>query len=286
MWDKGRRTDDYRNKNRILGENISLRMQVINSLEHWSKAGVTELEEPEGWESEIEKQEACSLIRFAGGEYERGLVIVHEGKNIWSLPLINGGDKYYNKDPYIPGIFQNLVLEGVPGQSHGSMVPRIHLEDGRCLMPNSFFKTIQTEQAGNVYTVTCRQDELCMLGGSRPEKAPGASVVTTYRFTEGQISREDVFQLGADWKVKEISLEFLCFSKIPTVDANRVTFASGRITSMEADGYETCQAEAIGEDGVYDAPHGRLTSRARWSRTKIAASGGIRVGWTMRTSGK
>ena len=40
MWEKGRKTDNYRNKNRILGENLSLCMQMVNSFEHWRRAGM------------------------------------------------------------------------------------------------------------------------------------------------------------------------------------------------------------------------------------------------------
>ena len=39
MWNKGRRTDGYRNKNRILGENLSLSMQVIDVIEQWKSLG-------------------------------------------------------------------------------------------------------------------------------------------------------------------------------------------------------------------------------------------------------
>ena len=35
MWEHGRKTDNYRNKYRILGENLSLSMQMVNSYEHW-----------------------------------------------------------------------------------------------------------------------------------------------------------------------------------------------------------------------------------------------------------
>ena len=39
MWDKGRKTDDYRGKNRILGENLSLARQYIYTDAEWNALG-------------------------------------------------------------------------------------------------------------------------------------------------------------------------------------------------------------------------------------------------------
>ena len=39
MWDKGRATDEYRNKSRILGENFSLADQLVKTNEMWNRIG-------------------------------------------------------------------------------------------------------------------------------------------------------------------------------------------------------------------------------------------------------
>lgn len=283
MWEKGRKTDDYRNKNRILGENLSLHMQMTGALEHWARAGYTELMEPEGWEDFLKEQAPHSLIRFTDGPYERALAIIRDKDQVWSLPLINGGRKYFDKDPYIPAVFQNLVLEAVPENSYGHMVPRLVLEDGRTLMPISFIEKIEEEERDGIYCISCTQSQLCLTGGECPEPAEGASVKTCFYFEPGRIRREDVFEVAASWKVKEAALAFFCFSEDPEVQDGAVSFGSGTICRMKGTGYDSCQAEAIGEEGVYDTPHGRLRTRAEWKKNGIPADGRICVGWELET---
>ena len=285
MWDKGRRTDNYRNKNRILGENLSLHMQVINCLEHWAEAGQDTLEEPRDWEMLLDQLPAWTFTRFSRQEYDRGLVMVRDGTNIWSLPLINGGTGYYDKDPYLPVPRQNYVLEGVPECRYGAMVPKIVLEDGRELMPISYITDIDVKEENENLTVTCTQNSLCLTGGSSPQKAEHTSAATTYRFQPGSIIREDEFTIDPSWKVKEIILEIQTFSSKPDMKNARAVFAEGQIKAMEAIGYDSWKAEIIGTEGEYDTPHGRLKSRIVWRKSGIPEDGVLRVKWQMETSG-
>ncbi len=286
MWDKGRRTDSYRNKNRILGENLSLYMQLANALQLWT--GDIK-EEPKGWEKLLEKQNSCNFIRFAKSDYDRGLVIVRDRKNIWSLPFINGGE-YYDRDPYLSVPRQNFVLEGVPGISHGDMLPRLMLEDGRSLIPAAYISSIETggdlNQAG--YEVRCKYDTLCLTGADKPMKAEGTSCETVYRFKEGIIEREDVITVSDDWRIEKIKMKFLTFSTGAEEKAGKVSFADGVVASMEAMGYDSCETVNIAEmeevcrDGIYDTPHGRMNTECLWIKEKKSSNREIRVSWRLK----
>lgn len=296
MWEKGRKTDQYRNKNRILSENLSLHMQAVNSLSHWAKAGYDKLEEPEGWEKLLDAQEAYSFIRFAKDEYDRGLVIVRQGKMVWSLPLINGGTKYFSRDPYMPVPRQNFVSEGVPDVCCGAMVPKLVMENGDVVMPVSYISQIETREEDSGFTVVCRQKELCLMGEMSPRKAEGISSVTTYRFRDGVIIREDEFAIDESWQVREVALEMQTFSREPQADGCRVSFGEGCVTAFEAEGYGECQAyqvlqnvdEIPEHEGYrsckeqdYDTPHGRLAAGAVWKKTLAAGERCVKVGWKM-----
>ena len=285
MWEKGRRTDDYRNKNRILGENLSLHMQVINSLEHWNKAGIDSFEEPQGWEALLDTLDRHSFIRFSKQEYDRGLVIVRDGRQVWSLPLINGGAGYYDKDPYLPVPRQNYVSEGVPECCHGAMVPQIILTDDRRLMPISYLTDISATDEDGIYTVTCKQDHLCLTDGESPQPADDASVITTYRFLPGLIEREDVFHIGSSWSVKETVLEFQTFSMNPVIRETLAAFSDGTIREIAGTGYGTCETEEIETDGSYDTPHGQLHARIVWRKSELPEDGVFTVQWQMKTNG-
>lgn len=132
MWENGRSTDLYRNKNRILGENMSLCMQMVNSVEHWEAAGYGRKGQyaafSGNYPQKLKKLRHFTYVTFARGEYQRGLAMIRDGAHVWSLPLISGGQKYYDKDPYMPVPFENLALQGVPDYNHGQLVPQLILE--------------------------------------------------------------------------------------------------------------------------------------------------------------
>lgn len=308
MWEKGRRTDTYRNKNRILGENLSLCMQMVNSYEHWVEAGYKEHEICSDFTDRLKALPPYTFVRFAEGEYERGLAIVRDGRRIWSLPLIGGGQKYYDKDPYMPAPFQNQVLQGVPECNHGQLVPQLVMEDGEILMPVAYIRTITPETDGASMTVTCRMDCLCRMGNgifvsgdsrmdhsltdnsrpddsdaaSRPQKAEGILAVTSYTFERGQIRREDVFTIGGGRKVKNVRLVLLTYSRYPVCEGNTVRFGDGVICSMSADGYDGCMVRGAADDGSCDTPQGRLNTEVIWTKAAAADETELKLGWTIR----
>ena len=73
MWEHGRKTDNYRNKYRILGENLSLSMQMVNSYEHWVKAGYKEKSICGDYAEKLQKLPSHMYVPFAKGEYDRGM---------------------------------------------------------------------------------------------------------------------------------------------------------------------------------------------------------------------
>lgn len=296
MWEKGRKTDNYRNKNRILGENLSLCMQMVNSFEHWRRAGYEDREICSDYAQRLKGLKPYLYVPFARGEYERGLAIVRDGNNIWSLPLINGGQKYYDKDPYMPVPFQNLVLQGVPEYHHGQLVPQFWMENGEILMPIAYMSEIMAKEQDGNFSVTCRFDGLCRMGkgifvngqkeevdaladnsvfgnseeAQKPRKAEGVRGTVRYTFSGGQIKREDVFTFEEESKVKRVRLVLLTYSERPEICGNRVEFAEGVIAGMQANGYGNLRCREASEDGSFDTPHGRLKSEAVWEKELTA----------------
>ena len=281
MWEKGRRTDGYRNKNRILGENMSLFMQMVNSYEHWVRAGWGEKKITPEYEMMLEHIGSRFFVRFSGGKYERALAIVRDKGHVWSLPLINGGRKYYNTDPYLPIPQENLVLDQTPDESHGNMVPELETEDGKILRPVSFIEKIRTEEQEHVFRIICHQEYLCLIGGQEPEMAEGIKSVTTYEFMSGRIRRKDLFTVSPEIRLKEIRLTQLVYSEEAQLseDHRQVMFDRGEIRSLETRGYEVCQILPALEDGSFDTPRGRLKTQVKWKRVIEEPCKEIAVEW-------
>lgn len=281
MWEKGRRTDGYRNKNRILGENMSLFMQMVNSYEHWVRAGWQEREVTREYGNLVAGIEKYFFVPFAGGQYQRGLAIVRDQGHVWSLPMIGGGKKYYGMDPYLPIPQENLVLDQVPDESHGNLVPELVMEDGRVLRPVSFFDSIETKEQEGAFLVICRQRQLCLMGGEGPEAAEGVRVVTEYLFRSGRITRKDEFELASGQRLEKIRLTQLVYSTGPRLEKeeSRVVFDRGEIKGLSALGYDTCRVEAVPEEREFSTPRGRLKTRVIWEKDGRGLEGKITVEW-------
>lgn len=284
MWDKGRRTDGYRNKNRILGENMSLFMQMVNSYEHWDRAGWGDKETAPDYGELLEGIDSHFFVPFSQGEYERALAIVRDKGHVWSIPFINGGKKYYATDPYLPIPQENLVLDQTPDESHGNLVPELVLEDGRVARPVSFIKKIDARQEGEAFIITCFQDELCLMGGEEPEKAEGIKSVTVYELTSGCIRRRDRFLAAPGVGIREIRLTQMVYSQGGKVceDGETVTFEQGVVTGLKALGYDSCQVLPAPEDGSFDTPRGRLKTQVKRTAKVRPHEGEIQVEWEIR----
>ena len=311
MWEHGRKTDNYRNKYRILGENLSLSMQMVNSYEHWVKAGYKDRSVCRNYAEKLMKLPSHMYVPFAKGEYDRGLAIVRDGDHVWSLPLISGGQRMYDKDPYLPVPFQYRVLQGVPEYCHGQLIPQLWMEDGEVLMPVSYMSGIWTkEEDENNFSVGCYFDALCRMGegisvsggkmaddlvdnsvagnseeNQRPKRVEGITDQVSYQFCHGEIRRTDHFQVTEALngrKIKKIRLVLLSFSEKPEVSGNQVTFGNGILTGMTAEGVGDCHAFAALDDGSFGTPMGRLNTEVVWSREVAPQETEIETTWTIR----
>jgi hypothetical protein len=208
LWDGGRRTDDYRGKFRILGENLSLAHQYAYTSAHWARLGYTGKAPAADWAKGLATLPRRQVTWFQRGPYDRLLVSVRDGDRMISLPVINGGDSQHMHNPYFPIPFSPGMLAASPDGLAPFLTPRLTLEDGAALMPLAYFKDAKVEAKGAKTTVSWRQDELDRMGQDAPVADKRVSVVTTYVLEPGRITRTDVFTPAAGVKVKDIELAF------------------------------------------------------------------------------
>ncbi len=266
MWEKGRRTDGYRNKNRILGENLSLFNQIIVAEEQWRRIGLTLEKEPEGWEKLAEKQPRFSLTRFTELPLPRSLALLRDGSRVWSLPVINGGDEYADRDPYLPVPRSNFLLEAVPDETHGAWLPCLEMKDGPLLLPAGFASETRMEEDGSVCRVFIRQKGL-LIAGKRPVMTDDrAGIETVYTFAPGSVTREDTLTLENDLLENTACVRLQC------------EMLGG---SVEAEGYGPVE-DAWHLTACADTPHGRCTQVLRFTRRDLPENGTLRLKWTFR----
>jgi hypothetical protein len=281
MWDKGRRTDEYRNKGRILGENLSTAMQIVEAAEDWDAAGYDGAPSMAALQSYLQRLPRYRLYRFAEGEYDRALVIARDGEHVFALPLISGARSYYSSTPYLPVPAAVSVLETPPNTNFSHLVPRITLADGRALMPIVYIKDISTEERGDTLVVRYHQDEMALLGETAPRRDRVLSSKTTYVFAPGMMEREDVFRTSSPVRANEVALEFLTSSRQPTTQGRRVAFGEGTISAIEAWGLGDAVVEVLSGDKAIGAPDGPLHNRVLWKRALGPIGDGFAVRWKM-----
>ncbi len=283
LWEKGRRTDAYRAKYRILGENLSLTHQLIYTNDEWNRLGFEDRAPSSGFDAWLAKRPRFTTTWFARGEYDRALVTFRDTRGrIFSLPMVNGGASQHNNSPYFPIPYSHDVVQGVADLSFPQLIPQFTLADGSVLIPAAWFRDIATVRRGNSMTVTYRQHEMDRLGSKGPIKDARVSVRTTYAITDGVITRTDVFTPTAPLVVRQLRMEFASFSDSAESKGNTVRFASGVVSEFTVTGLDRCAVERVGGREEFRAPTGQMQSHVVCASERFAMEKPLTIAWTMR----
>jgi hypothetical protein len=285
MWNKGRRTDAYRGKHRILGENFSLLHQLISTDEMWTRAGMKDAVPRADLQAWLERaRPAFSLTRFASGEYDRALAIWRDGPHVFSLSMINGGISQHANSPYYPLPFSYGIVSGIAdsGAAHPQLLPKFKLADGSELVAAAFMKDIRTRPDGTGHRVTWRQDALDRLGKNVPVKDARISVETEYSLDHGVITRTDTYRAAAPLDVARLDFEFASFSDGASIEGNTVRFRDGAVRSFTVSGLEACQAAPAAGSELYRAPYGPMATVVSCHSGAFTMQKPLTITWTMR----
>jgi hypothetical protein len=285
MWNQGRRTDTYRGKHRILGENFSLLHQLISTDAMWNMAGMKDAAPRADLAAWLQKSRpAFSLTRFAAGEYDRALGVWRDGAHVFSLSLINGGVSQHANSPYYPLPFANGVISGVAdsGAAHPQLLPKFKLADGSELIATAYMKDIRAQPDGAGQRISYRQDALTRLGKNVPVKDPRITVATEYSLSHGVITRTDTYRSNSPVEVAALSLDFASFSSGATVEGNTVRFKDGAVRAFTVGGLARCEAAPTADSELYRAPYGPMNTLVSCSSGAFTLQQPLTISWTMR----
>lgn len=278
MWEKGRATDQYRNKTRILGENFSLSDQLVKTNEVWNGLGYRNRAPSPAFDAWLAKLPQTTLTWFAKGEHDRALLTYRDGSHVFSLPMVNGGPSYHNMNAYFPIPYSHRLVQGSPNASYPQLLPKLTMADGAELMPLVYMKDIALK--GN--TLSYRQEAFDRLAGNTPARDTRLSSDVRYELASGSIRRVETYRAAAPLDVTRISFEFASFSEQPRVDGTRIRFGSGDVTELVVEGLQTCDAQPVSSDSVYKAPHGAMKTVVRCYAEKVRLDKPFTVAWTLR----
>ncbi len=284
LWEKGRRTDGYRNKFRILDVLLTIYLLLFDKYRFWRNAGFSSRLPASDFQERLAALPHSRYFQFSKTETaERGLIIIRDRRHVFSLPIINGGIKYFKTSPYLPIPHQNWVIESVPESVHPQLIPKLILNDGAEIMPIAFIKNITLHDAGDECRVDFEYDSFCLVNGSIPAPFPGLSGKTSLSFRNGSIRGTYLMQpQSAPLPIREIVIEFPSFSTGPRLMGDKVVYHEGIIHEAQVEGLERCDIENVENEELYHTSHGPLKTRARWWSGPQTARGPFAIRWVIK----
>lgn len=258
LWDHGRKTDAYRGKHRILGENLSLGHQLLYTNAIWNRRGWSGREPSPAFGAWLDALPRSTTTWFARGEFDRLLVTYRDGGRVIGLPLINGGPTQHMNTPYFPVPFSPGVLAGAADETYPYLIPHLTLADGSVLAPLAWFRNVKIETRGERTVVTWRQDLMDRMGGPAPERDARASVETRVEFAPGSVARSDIVRLAPGEAPARIALQFPSFSRGVEPAGDGFDFREGEVARFEASGLACQTAEP--DPRVHRSPVGAFNT--------------------------
>jgi len=280
LWDHGRRTDAYRGKFRILGENLSLSHQYLYTNALWNAMGFKDKPPMANFATALQSLPRENVTWFSRGPYDRVLLTRREGGHVIGLPLVNGGASQHMHSPYFPIPFARDMLSGVADGTRPLLLPDFSLADGAHLMPLAFIRDVSITHRMQKTIVTYRQSELDRLGEDSPVPDDRLSLATTYVFDKGRITRTDVYTPKGPLDIASIRLDFASFSRLLSNSPLGVHL-SGAITDFRVEGIDACVAESIQDEPDYESDLGPFITRIVCTSGPRKANSPFTISWSL-----
>lgn len=261
LWDHGRKTDDYRGKHRILGENISLSHQLFYTNTLWNQRGYRDRAPDAGYADWLKTLPRSTTTWFSKGAEDRLLITYRDGDRVIGLPLINGGPGQHMNNPYFPVPYSPGVLAGAADETYPQLLPRVTLSDGSVLQPLSWFTNVKVEVVGQTTRLTYSLPAMDRMGRDAPVRDDRVSARTVYELSPGRITRRDEITARRGVTIQKVDLELGTFSSGAKAAVQGVVFALGDVSAFQGQGLSCEPAAADG--GVYRTPVGPLRTVVR-----------------------
>ena len=298
MWVKGRGTDSYRGKARVMGENFSLLHQYMYVSAWWDKLGF-EYRTPvpdsdfQGWLDTTQPHYALTWYNQpsdAAHPYSAALITVRDQKRVINLNLSQAPD-YNSFTPYFPVPFADNMVYGTTDQSYALLVPQISY-NGNTYLPVTYYDALNVQEANGKVVVTYNTSKF-RLAAKNPKATTDLDVQakTVITFDHGSITRTDTLSSGTISGNATVETDFTSFAKMQDAiagsDGNSVTFNNGDVMGYNVTGFSTCSLSDFGTAGettnkLSTTPIGQLNSLFACTSNQFSLRGGHTFSWTFK----
>jgi hypothetical protein len=213
LWGDGQKTEKYRGKFRILGENLSLLHQHIYTVLIWqdlgfSYEGACHIPTPF-----VDKLPRGRLFSFGSspqhGDHYATYFWRHQQRQVIAVPLINAAT-YHEQSVYLPIPQSPLFTFPKPQEQVPYLLPKFIFSSGEQALPTAFFENIRAsfDQQGNGL-LEWHTPVLNLLGEDLPRGLDSClTIQTKMHFKPDSITRTDSirFKEYPRLRIKEITL--------------------------------------------------------------------------------
>jgi hypothetical protein len=305
MWVKGRGTDSYRGKPRVMGENFSLLHQYMYVNNRWNELGFRGQapmadSDFQAWLDSTKPHYTLTWYNQpndAAHPYSAALITVRDGKRVINLNLSQAPD-YNSFTPYFPVPSADNLAYGTTDQSYALLVPQVTYTVGTTTstyIPVTYYKNLAVQESNGQVTVT--------FDTTKFRKATKNALATTdldlqvhtvLTFSHGTMTRTDALSTGTLTGNIAVETDFTSFATLPNTSINpdgySVTYANSDATGYGTSGFDTCSLSDFdtttgGATNVLSTtPIGQLHSNFACKTNAFTLTGGATrtVSWTLK----
>ncbi|MBS0342387.1 MAG: hypothetical protein JSS56_17865 [Proteobacteria bacterium] len=298
MWVKGRGTDGYRGKPRVLGENFSLLHQFLYVNNWWNKLGFQD-QAPmpdaamQAWLDQLPRYTLTWYNQpgDAAHPYSAALVTVRDGKRVINLNMSQAPD-YNSFTPYYPVPFSDNLIYGTTDQAYALLLPQVSY-GGKNYIPVTYYKNLSVQKVKGDIVVSFDTTKFRQAAKNAKYTTDlDLQAHTEITFGHGAITRTDTLSsatLAGPVAVETDYTGFADYAKTTAQpDGMSVAFADTDAQSWSAGGFDGCTLSAFDTAGgatnvLSTTPIGQLHSRFACTTAAFAPNAGARsFSWTLR----
>ncbi|WP_325087895.1 hypothetical protein [Burkholderia contaminans] len=299
MWVKGRGTDAYRGKPRVMGENFSLLHQYLYVNAWWNKLGFggkAPMADTD-YNAWLDALPHYTLTWYnqpgdTAHPYSAALVTVRDGRRVINLNLSQAPD-YNSYTPYYPVPFSDKLIYGTTDLGYALLVPQVSY-NGKTYIPVTYYKNLNVQQSNGQVVVSFDTAKFRLASKNAAYTTDlDLQVHTVLTFAHGSVARSDTLSTGSLTGNLSVETDFTSFADFASTQANgdgvSVTYANSAATGYAASGFDTCALSAFDTangttNPLSTTPIGQLHSNFACTTKPFALGAGATrtFGWTLK----
>ncbi|HEM7880634.1 TPA: hypothetical protein U2L31_008194 [Burkholderia contaminans] len=299
MWVKGRGTDAYRGKPRVMGENFSLLHQYLYVNAWWNKLGFggkAPMADTD-YNAWLDALPHYTLTWYnqpgdTAHPYSAALVTVRDGRRVINLNLSQAPD-YNSYTPYYPVPFSDKLIYGTTDLGYALLVPQVSY-NGKTYIPVTYYKNLNVQQSNGQVVVSFDTAKFRLASKNAAYTTDlDLQVHTVLTFAHGSVARSDTLSTGSLTGNLSVETDFTSFADFASTQANgdgvSVTYANSAATGYAASGFDTCALSAFDTangttNPLSTTPVGQLHSNFACTTKPFALGAGATrtFGWTLK----